>query len=861
MTHANEQPPSLARQAAQQAASRYAQNAARHVARKALLKVGAVIGTKGAAILVAVVLIIVLVLLLITILVSVISAGAQQTTAVWPVPVATTTAGTYQAGGWSISSRYGWRDSITGAGAEFHDGVDLVNPSNSCPFGYHCGVPSVFDGEVRYVGWDVPSSRDPSKEGGGITVRMQNGEEDHETVYAHLEPYRLYIQLQGRIDDLFDRSEYDDYRSYRPIGEGKLLPDATEASIEISCLGEMPNFVPTQRGSGTVIFLYDRPATCVTAVRWGERQDDWKGWIPDDVTAIVDGQARLPWTTVVDSGKRAKDVALTFKAHLVPPPPPPTETPTATITLTPPPTPVAGNALSVSQAPVRSWTGRVVQQQMPVSSTPVVSTLTRDGKPTKCASLEHGWVRCTWTIATIPTEQERFRQQPELWTSAMQSSVAKAAGHTEQRELSASVGATRSTIQAEAKPEELNDGLEQAELQPAIRTQTTAGQSSFGGVQAASVTQNPDCSSVPLVVLPNVRAPNAKLAQPAAESFAQVRADILARVGRDVLSVLSDVLRAPSFETPKPGVLRTSWHKAGRAVDLNTNGPFIRVPEGRMFRLFVDDVDITAIFEAHGWQRIPVQDDTLEWWHYEYHPDGISWTSTMLQIWEVKTLKTAFPEIAWDTIGCTGGSNGGTPSPESHAQNTEGMCVLGSPQFNGPVEFVDGCGPPVRAGDSVRMLDDTLGFVGLTGQTTGPHLHLGLRVKSYEGLWPQIDICTPDWLQGRVPDVNAYCFTDMADPLAFLPQAPPNVFVDGSQGIPNSKTQAGASTVGMLPEGAPYQLPPPDYPHSLVFAPTPNATPTGQYWSPFANGGQYGGGSVGEWFCANVWSGFPWCAM
>ena len=26
-----------------------------------------------------------------------------------------------------------------------------------------------------------------------------------------------------------------------------------------------------------------------------------------------------------------------------------------------------------------------------------------------------------------------------------------------------------------------------------------------------------------------------------------------------------------------------------------------------------------------------------------------------------------------------------------------------------------------------------------------------------------------------------------------------------------------------------------------------------------ADGGKYGGGGVGQWFCSNVWNGFPWC--
>jgi hypothetical protein len=370
-----------------------------------------------------------------------------------------------------------------------------------------------------------------------------------------------------------------------------------------------------------------------------------------------------------------------------------------------------------------------------------------------------------------------------------------------------------------------------------------------------------DCAPETLVRLPNITAPNPRLIAPAAASFATVRAEIAERSGVDALAILADVLRAPSFTTSKAGVLQTSWHKAGRAVDLNQGGPFLRVAEGRMFRLYVNNVDITAIFEAHGWQRIPVQDTTAEWWHYEWHPDGIAWTSAMLQVWDLPTLQAAFPDIAWATIGCAGGSNTGD-DPSMALQETEQMCMIGTPRFGSAVETIAGCGPPVRAGDPVYQLDSTLGFVGLSGRTTGPHLHLGMQVKSYDGSWPFVDICAPEWLQGRAPAADANCFTDMADPLAFLPRAP------GNAGLPSGDAPAlksqlnqsrGSTPTPMLPEGAPYQLPPPGYPNALVFTPIPNATPVGQYWSPYADGGRYGGGSVGTWFCS-IWGGWPWCS-
>src|SRR4051794_6836131 len=116
--------PSRIEQAAKQAAVR----ATTALAKKALLKIGAILGAKGAAIIAAIVAVIVLMIVLIVLIVSVAGAAFQSSTAVWPVPVATDSAGTYQASGWTISSRYGWRDNPQGGGIEFHDGIDLTNP-------------------------------------------------------------------------------------------------------------------------------------------------------------------------------------------------------------------------------------------------------------------------------------------------------------------------------------------------------------------------------------------------------------------------------------------------------------------------------------------------------------------------------------------------------------------------------------------------------------------------------------------------------------------------------------------------------------------------------------------------------------
>jgi len=969
-----EQQPGLAEQLARDAAGQ----AARHLARQALTKLATLVGAKASLIVIVVIAVIVAVVLLVVVIVSVAGAAFQSSTAVWPVSVKTDTAGNYQASGWTISSRFGWRDDLQGGGAEFHDGLDLANPNGSCPFGYHCGAPAMFDGRIEYVGWDVAAAGDPSKTGGGEMVIMQNGEDDHQTIYAHLEPYRLYVQLQGRIEDAYGR--YDDYRDYQPIGQGPLRPDLSNGGIEMTCLNDMPNFIPTRSGRGTVVFMYDRPATCTTTVVWGQRGGDWQGWIPDQPRGRDGQRADLHWQTPIDPGQHAQDVALRFRAHLVPPPPPPPITATTTLT----PEPGAPLPSSVAARGGLSQPGRgstmLGQPGGPITTT-AATIPTQAGTSRSCATLAGGWTRCAWSFADIPTERQRFEAAPDPWIVAVQTvtrthpliqddedgptlspasaqdmpvesrALAPVATPTpaassrimpaamppgvgginrqgalevdatptptlSQRSLSATldppairfgatttlrIGVTGNSSETPAYlivalpnygglrlaptlppecygtailitcpvpvpsdisiPLELRDARgafsldmtvmlmpthnepeqrQSLELQVVQDTPTPVPPSATPVLPSASTTPippsgpgstAPDCASQPLVQLPNVTAPNPRLIAPAAASFAAVRAEILERTGVDALAVLGDVLRQPSFTTSKPGVLQASWHKAGRAIDLNQGGPFLRVAESNRFRLYVNNVDITAIFESHGWQRIPVQGDTAEWWHYEWHPDGIAWTSAMRQVWDLRALQAAFPEIAWSTIGCASGSNSTGGDQTTNPLELEGLCVLGAPSYRSAVETFAGCGPPIRAGDKVYQLDSTLGFVGLTGRTTGPHLHLGLKVKSYDGSWPTIDICTPEWLQGRTPPADVNCFTDLADPLAFLPQAPGNTGVGGDEApvlrqLGNNRNLSGAvAPTPIIPEGAPYQLPPPNYPGALVFTPVPDATP------------------------------------
>jgi hypothetical protein len=348
----------------------------------------------------------------------------------------------------------------------------------------------------------------------------------------------------------------------------------------------------------------------------------------------------------------------------------------------------------------------------------------------------------------------------------------------------------------------------------------------------------PDCMPQQLVSL-GVTAPDGRLIAPAATSFQAVREEIKARTGQDVLAILADVLRQPGFTTGKAGVAYSSWHKAGRAVDLNQGGPFRRVQEGQFFRLYVGDVDITAIFAAHGWSRIPIHSDgTAEWWHYEWHPDGIAWTSAMLQVWPLSVLQAAFPDIDWAQVGCMGG--GGNLPPPSEIEGTG--CFPDGPNWTEEgIGYSRGCGPPLLPpgpdkpeGTQLRQFVGIVGWLGDSGHLwppwpQGAHLHLALDNGSATDMcrWPNQ---APGASSGEPPPGGTQCLTTWADPLQFLPQANGDTLAM-AQGtpVPVGIGQAADATLS----DAVVQLPPPGHPAGLLEPlARDDAAPGGTWWSP-----------------------------
>ena len=885
--------------AARVAATQLVWRAAAHGARAAVAAKGGVVAAALAAVVLAV--------LALALGCAVVGAAFQSSTAVWPVPVTTHAAGGYRAAGWHITSRFGWRDNPFAPGtAEFHDGVDLAGPA-LCR---RCPAASMFDGQVTYVGWDSPGDARPDAAAGGQTVRIESGGGAYEVLYAHLEPYRLYVQLQGRIADRHGR--YDAYDAYQPVGQGELAPDG---EIAIACDGDLPDFVPTRIGPGTLMFTYDRPATCRTTVRWGERGGGWEGWTPD-------GPVALAWSTPVDVGRAAGDVALRFRAHLVPPPPPPTATPvvSGTTGLGDEPGRVtsaeSGEARPVPDAARLAW--RIAD--IPPAPQAMWSASTRIG-----AAGGLPQAREEATPVLVPTvgageEEPATPAAPQLALVLTSSRTEPAIGQVVS--LAASVFSDGAVAQVVAVRASLPAALEVLEVSLGggscaanDREITCSAQAGVGRPATLRITARVSAGTPPHTRL-TVRASAEAGGSSAADDVTLQVAALVIDEPWPPPTALPTPTPAPGAPTGSPGPVAPTALPAEpitapcyRAVAAALSRQGARYSQGGALaddprgadglplpRTGPASFDCSGlVWWAYAQAGVPVGHTT-----YQQLDDGVGLACTLDDLRGVFTRCWAPGDLVFlrypagqhvaiyagsglfmdcfnHRVGCVlhdvsrdpfyrahflqarrivGGCEDmaldpGAPVPPPLDGEPQGdvadMCVVEPPTFARRVETLDGCGPPVRLGEPVYQLDSVVGFVGLTGATTGPHLHIGLRARSYDGSYTATNICTPGWLNGRLPPPDANCWTELADPLDFLPRAHGGELLVG--GTP-------------IPADAPYQLPPPGQPGSLVLTPEPGAAPVGQYWSPFADGGRYGGGSAVEWLrgvsCA-AWKELPWC--
>lgn len=836
----------------------------------------------------------------------VVGGALTQTSMAWPVRLRDES-GAARRSGWYISSPYGWRVRPGGSAYEFHDGIDLASSNGDCPFAARCEVVSMVDGVVSFIGWD--DARDPLGSGGGQMVSVVNGNGEFEVTYAHLEPYRLYIRLEGRIDDPYGR--YDEWSDYAPIGDGELIP--SDVRVSLSCRGpDAPTFIGVE-GGATMMFVYDRPAaSCTVSVEWPSRGGGWDGWTPDGPTTVS-------WSTPFRGGRErreALDVGVRFRAVLTPPPPPPpTETP-----LTPTPGSLeARDAPSVVSAHHADARRVAVGERCRPTTEPCVwrAPLARGGAQARTlvgasslragmgGPLTVGWrtsVRSVEPARDAPMHRPSLQEPPPVvrvrgsvggapeapiggrltvtvlassstfplrlsmtpdsslllrdvtilrgrcrggdgaWTCDRDGDSASVIAHLVVDISPHAVGGSMATIDLRA---DAGGGSDQFAVRIAVLDRQVTPQpwppppptaaapypppSSGGGGGGGGGNPIPPgdtprggalaCSREPLTFI-SAALPNGgrgQLAQSAAASFEQVRREVVLQTGVDPLGRIADALRPPEFRTNKPGVARYSWHMTGRAIDVDLGFPWQRTRDGRYWRLFVRQVDVTAIFERQGWSRIPDRADSLEWWHYERR-GGLTWAAAMRQVWDVDRLRAAMPEIAWDRIGCAGETvtDGMLEIPRSGER-----CSPDVPPFDAVVSAAAGCGPPVQIGTTVRQLTDRVGFVGMTGATTGWHLHLSVRASGIQGS-VVTHVCSPAWTRGMTPPDDAACWTDTADPLTFLPLA--------------------SDEDGMV-DGQPMQLPPPDELDQFLLRDRP---PLGMHWSPNWIDGPFGGGTWGD---------------
>lgn len=147
------------------------------------------------------------------------------------------------------------------------------------------------------------------------------------------------------------------------------------------------------------------------------------------------------------------------------------------------------------------------------------------------------------------------------------------------------------------------------------------------------------------------------------------------------------------------GQIFCSWHKTGRAVDLDQGVHFLRFRDGRQYRLHrpsADDstgvtaaslterqgepthtrgrwtrrpdmrfVDVTEILLKHGFTRISAHSDgTPEWWHYELR-GGVTWYQGLLEVHDVEYVHECLRRsVAAGHVSNSGLSDAGVPVSE-----------------------------------------------------------------------------------------------------------------------------------------------------------------------------------------------------
>jgi len=198
-----------------------------------------------------------------------------------------------------------------------------------------------------------------------------------------------------------------------------------------------------------------------------------------------------------------------------------------------------------------------------------------------------------------------------------------------------------------------------------------------------------------LVVI-NSKDPDKKeINEAVAKSYRDFVAEVKSLTGKDLALNFGDTVRGLAEPTSKPGAETISWHKTGRAVDIDQTlkgWVIMENPKGKAmyFTLYLKHatpatkakppiivnfpsttkfhyyyypvkskdayVNVTEIAKKHGWMPIEAQKgwkrnrDKQEWWHFEKR-GGLNWYQALKQIYTENYIVKAIQGFAKGTKG------------------------------------------------------------------------------------------------------------------------------------------------------------------------------------------------------------------
>jgi hypothetical protein len=198
-----------------------------------------------------------------------------------------------------------------------------------------------------------------------------------------------------------------------------------------------------------------------------------------------------------------------------------------------------------------------------------------------------------------------------------------------------------------------------------------------------------------LVVINSKDPEKKELNDAVAKSYRDFVAEVKTLTGKDLALNFGDTVRELAAPTSKVGADTVSWHKTGRAVDIdqtiegwvireNPKGKdmyftiylkhatpttkakapiIVNFPKGTKFNYFYYPVkpkdayvNVTEVAKKHGWLPIPAQKGwkskkaKMEWWHFEKR-GGLSWYQALKEIYTEKTIVTGIQSFAKGTSG------------------------------------------------------------------------------------------------------------------------------------------------------------------------------------------------------------------